>query len=63
MDYYDIIYSELSQILNSDSSHHLDNTELVCYFISKNILEDDKLIYYLRNKNNIFDTVYNKHYV
>ena len=33
------------------------------YFTSKKIISDEKLIYYLRNKNNIFDAVYNTHYV
>ena len=60
---YEIIYSEIRQILDNNNSHRLDNTDLVNYFTSKKIISDEKLIYYLRNKNNIFDSVYNSHYV
>ena len=60
---YEIVYSEIRQILDNNNSHRLDNTDLVNYFTSKKIISDEKLIYYLRNKNNIFDAVYNTHYV
>jgi hypothetical protein len=62
-DQYDIIYSDITQILKNDKSHCLDNTDLLHYFTSKPILQDKNLITYLRNKDDIFDTVYNKHYV
>ena len=60
---YDIIYSEITQIVKNDKSYSLDNTDLLHYFTSKPILQDKNLITYSRNKDDIFDTVYNKHYV
>ena len=60
---YDIIYSEITQIVKNDKSHSLDNTDLLHYFTSNPILQDKNLITYLRNKDDIFDTIYEKHYV
>jgi hypothetical protein len=62
-DQYDIIYSDITQILKNDKSHCLDNTDLLHYFTSNPILQDKNLITYLRNKDDIFDTIYEKHYV
>ncbi len=62
-DQYDIIYSNITQILKNDKSHCLDTTELLHYFTSNPILQDKTLITYLRNKDDIFNNVYNKHYV
>ena len=62
-DQYDIIYSDITQILKNDKSHSLDNTDLLHYFTSNPILQDKNLITYLRNKDDIFDTIYEKHYV
>jgi hypothetical protein len=62
-DQYDIIYSNITQILKNDNSQCLDNTDLLHYFTSNPILQDKNLITYLRNKDDIFNTVYNKHYV
>jgi len=61
--HYDMIYSELVQILDNANSRSLDVSELSDYFTSKKILDDKKLIYYLINKNNIFDTIYEQHYI
>lgn len=60
---YDIIYNEITQIVKNDKSHSLDNTDLLHYFTSNPILQDKNLITYLRNKDDIFDTIYEKHYV
>lgn len=60
---YDNIYSEIKEILNNEKSQRLDNTELLQYFTSKNILQDKNLITYLRNNDNIFNNVYNTNYV
>ena len=60
---YDIIYSEITQIVKNDKSHSLDNTDLLHYFTSNPILQDKKKITYLRNKDDIFDTIYEKHYI
>ena len=60
---YDLIYNDLSNMLNNANSRNLDVSELSDYFTSKKILDDKNLIYYLRNKNNIFDTIYEKHYI
>lgn len=62
-DQYDIIYSDITQILKNDNSQCLDTTELLHYFTSNPILQDKTLITYLRNKDDIFNNVYNKHYV
>ena len=62
-DQYDIIYSNITQILKNDNSQCLDTTELLHYFTSNPILQDKTLITYLRNKDDIFNNVYNKHYV
>ena len=37
---YDIIYSEITQIVKNDKSHSLDNTDLLHYFTSNPILQD-----------------------
>lgn len=60
---YDIIYNEITQIVKNDKSHSLDNTDLLHYFTSNPILQDKNLITYLRNKDDIFDTIYEKHYI
>ena len=62
-DQYDIIYSDITQIVKNDKSQCLDTTELLHYFTSNHILQDKTLITYLRNKDDIFNNVYNKHYV
>ncbi|MDA9072755.1 hypothetical protein N9K75_02650 [bacterium] len=62
-DQYDIIYSDITQIVKNNNSQCLDNTDLLHYFTSTPILQDKNLITYLRNKDDIFNTVYNKHYV
>ena len=62
-DQYDIIYSDITQIVKNDKSQCLDTTELLHYFTSNHILQDKNLITYLRNKDDIFNNVYNKHYV
>lgn len=62
-DQYDIIYSDITQIVKNEKSRRLDNTDLLHYFTSNPILQDKNLITYLRNKDDIFNNVYNKHYV
>jgi len=62
-DQYNIIYSDITQILKNDKSQCLDTTELLHYFTTNPILQDKNLITYLRNKDDIFNNVYNKHYV
>lgn len=62
-DNHTIIYNKITQLLNTESSRCLDNTELVQYFTSTHILQDENLIIYLREKDDIFDSIYNKHYV
>ena len=57
---YDLIYNDLSNMLNNANSRNLDVSELSDYFTSKKILDDKNLIYYLRNKNNIFDKLNRK---
>ena len=62
-DQHNSIYSDITQILKNDKSQCLDNTELLHYFTTNPILQDKNLITYLRNKDDIFDTIYEKHYV
>ena len=62
-DQYNIIYSDITQILKNDKSQCLDTNELLHYFTTNPILQDKNLITYLRNKDDIFNNVYNKHYV
>lgn len=62
-DQYDIIYSDITQIVKNEKSRRLDTTELLHYFTSNHILQDKNLITYLRNNDYIFNNVYNKHYV
>jgi hypothetical protein len=60
---YDTIYSEIKEILNNEKSMRLDNTDLLQYFISNFILQDESLINYLRNNDNIFNMIYTSHYI
>ena len=62
-DEYNIIYSDIKQILNNDKSQCLDNTELLQYFTTNPILQDKNLITYLRENDVIFNNVYSKHYI
>lgn len=62
-DQYNIIYSDITQILKNDKSQCLDTNELLHYFTTNPILQDKNLITYLRNNDDIFNTVYSKHYV
>ena len=46
-DQYDIIYSDITQIVKNEKSRRLDTTELLHYFTSNHILQDKNLITYL----------------
>ena len=58
-----IIYEELTNILNQEDSKSLDNTSLVKYFENNEILDNLELIQYMCSNNSIFNNIYRDHYI
>jgi hypothetical protein len=58
-----VIYEELTNILNQEDSMRLDNTALVKYFENNEILYNNELIQYICSKNSIFNNIYRDHYI
>lgn len=60
--HYQVIYNELEIILGNKNSRRLSNSELVDYFEQHKLVENEKFIKYICNKNNLFNNIYTDHY-
>jgi|SaaInlStandDraft_5_1057022.scaffolds.fasta_scaffold17543_4 hypothetical protein len=58
-----IIYEELTNILNQEDSKSLDNTSLVKHFENNKILDNPELIQYMCSNNGIFNNIYRGHFI
>ena len=58
-----VIYEELTNILNQEDSKSLDNNSLVKYFENNEILDNLELIQYMCSNNSIFNNIYRNHYI